>query len=161
MRSAFLLATTILVMAAAMTVSATVASAARVRWQGEFMVTGKFGTCDFDPTGDSGRARFKPGIGGDNGNSSEFSVFYGRHAYSYRLDPGLFNTNFKIVETMGMGDGFGPIDNEVKIRFTSQNPATITPVKDFINIRGQISGYEFMPLCTVNFKMTLFKRIEN
>jgi hypothetical protein len=136
------------------------AHAAPVRWQGEFMITGSSGTCDYDPTGDFGRARFRPGIGGDNGSWSAFSVINSRNAYSYRLNDGLFNTTFKTVDTMGVGDGFGPIDNVVKVKFDTQSPATIKATTNFIEITGQIKGYDYMPQCVINFKMALFKRID-
>jgi hypothetical protein len=44
--------------------SAMAAEAVPVRWQGEFMITGQTGVCDYDATGDFGGARFRPGIGG-------------------------------------------------------------------------------------------------
>jgi len=141
-------------------VSSLDASAAAVRWQGEFMITASSGTCDYDPTGDFGRARFRPGIGGENGAMSQLTFFGSRNASSFRLDPGMFNTNFKTVQTMYVGDGFGPVDNVVKVRFATSEPSTIKTGTDFLAITGQIKGYDFMPLCTVDFKMSLVQRVE-
>ena len=138
-----------------------IAEAAQSRWQGEIAITGKSGTCpDYDPVGTFGRVRFRPGIGGDNGSNSMFSVFSSRGAASYFLSNHMFDATFRTVSTMVVGDGFSAVTNVVKVKFGSQKPDVILATTDFMNVRGQISGFDFMPLCTVNFKMTLFKRID-
>jgi hypothetical protein len=66
----------------------------------------------------------------------------------------------EIVETAYIGDIATPIDNVVKVKFSTQKPATLTIDTDFIDVTGQIKGYDFQPDCTVFFKLTLFKRVE-
>ncbi len=137
------------------------ALAAPVHWQGEFVITGKSGSCpDYDPTNTFGRVRFRPGIGGDNGTSSMFSVFTSRGTSSYYLSGHLFDTTFRAVSASMVGDGVSTIFNPVKVKFSYQKPAVISASTDFLNIRGQISGFDFMPLCTVGFKMVLYRRAD-
>ncbi len=136
------------------------AEAAQVRWHGEASITGKSGTCpDYDPTGNFMRARFRPGLGGDNGTNSEFSFFFDSFAQSFGLNNHLFDATFRTVDTMQIGDGFGPVDNVVKVKFVTQAPATLTFATNYITVTGEISGYDFMPLCTAKFTMKLLKKL--
>jgi hypothetical protein len=145
--------------AAAFLAAAATAEAAPVRWQGEMMITGMTGSCpDYDPTGSFMRVRYRPGIGGDNGTVTRLSMFAPRNAQSLAIT-GLPTTAFKTAQTMNIGDGFGPFDNAVALRITAQSPATISAATDFILAKGEIRGWDFMPLCTAIFKMTLSKRL--
>ena len=90
------------------------AEAVPVRWQGDFTVTAQTGTCEPDNIGTGGRARFRPGIGGENGADTSLSVFDQRQTINYRLVNGLFDATFQTVETMYICDTALPIDNPVR-----------------------------------------------
>ena len=110
----------VLALLAALSFSQT-AQAAVTHWQGEFLITDKSGTCpDYDPVGTFGRVRFRPGIGGDNGSSSMFSVFSSRGAASYYLSGHLFDASFRTVNATVVGDGISTVTNIVKVKFGFQ-----------------------------------------
>jgi hypothetical protein len=135
------------------------AEAQPAQWQGEFTIVSQSGICDRSVPGDFARVRFRPGIGGDTGIDSSISLFFSRQTMNLTLREALFGRRFKLVETMYIGDHAIPIDNPVKVRFSSQAPNTITTETDFINIEGEIKGHDFQPDCTVVFKMALFRRV--
>lgn len=141
---------------------ATVASPAEavpVRWQGDFTVTAQTGTCEPENIGTGGRARFRPGIGGENGADTSLSVFDQRQTVNYRLVGGLFNSTFQAVETRYIGDTALPVDRSLRIKIVSQKPEVIDANVDFIDIIGQVRNYDFQTGCTVTFRMTLFRRV--
>jgi hypothetical protein len=130
-----------------------------VRWQGGFVVKARTSAClADDPLGLTAIARFRPPVVADNGPGTKLSLFERRSTTSFRLPEGEFDETFKTVETMTVGDSFGPIPNNVRIRFISVDPSPIRASTDFINIVGQIRGFFEIPNCTVTFNMSLVKR---
>jgi len=135
------------------------AQAAKVRWQGEFLVTKASAGCtDYNPVGTDALVRFRPPIAGsDNGAGSRLSIFQRRYTISHKLVTGSFNSTFKPVETMTISDGFEGIGNPVAVRITAMSPKP-TATTDFIKAEGQIKGYDNMPNCVVTFQMSLVRR---
>lgn len=135
------------------------AHAAPVSWQGEFMVTASSGPCTTGQAGEFAAARFRPGIGGENGFDSYLTLFGKREARGYKLAGNLFGDAFLVVETMYVGEVFAPFTiTPVEVRFTSQKPDPVNALTTFIDIKGKIRGYDAQPGCTVDFKLTLARR---
>jgi hypothetical protein len=150
--------------ALALTLMVPPAEAARARFEGHFLFTAKSGTCPFyDPVRSSGSVQFEPEISGsDNGPGSSFVLYQDLFAKGYRIAEGfgLFTSAFKDVDTMYMGQDFGPDDTATPaVRFTRQSPAAITLTTQTILITAQIRSFDFMPGCTVTVKMVFVKRI--
>jgi hypothetical protein len=141
------------------------AEAARVRWEGHFIIKEAAGTCDaYNPRGTRGNVHFEPQIpGSDNGPGASFMLYRDLFAAGYRLSSGRgnFNENFKTVDTVYAGSGFAPDETAtVRIRFVRQRPDRIEASTNFITIVAEIRNFDFMPGCTVGVHMALIKRLE-
>jgi hypothetical protein len=134
------------------------ADAAKIQWQGPFIITGKIGACDYDPTGEDFSVRFMPEIAGsENGPGGRFSLVGGHHyGYAFKLPSGNFDAQFRAVESVGWGAGFGPTDT--RVRFISVAPA-ITANAPFLLITGQIRNFDGMAGCTVSFRMNVTREL--
>ncbi len=149
----------LLIGCAALAVACGSAAAEPVRWQGGFIVKARTQAClADDPLGLTAIARFRPPVTTDNGPGTKLSLFEPRSTTSFLLPAGSFTATFKRVETMTIGDSFGPMSNNVDIKFTSVDPTPIRLSTDFINIVGQIKGFFDIPNCTVTFHMSLVQR---
>jgi hypothetical protein len=133
------------------------AAAAPVVWQGEFMITSKVG-CDLGAAGGFAAARFLPGIGGQNGNDSYLNLFSEQETRGYKLVNNLFGGDFLSVETIYVGNAFGPFTAPVNVRFNSQKPAVVGPDTIDIDVKGRIRNYDGILGCLVDFKLTLMRR---
>lgn len=133
---------------------ATESLSAQSRWMGDFVVTGKSGSCpDYDPTGERYIVRFQPGGVGAN-PAFTFLNLHGRNwVMGYKKATGKFNTVFQPVQTTMIGASIGTATSY--IRFATQAPATIAATTRFITVTGQIRGYDYMPACVVAFSMVL------
>jgi hypothetical protein len=117
------------------------------------------GTCKGVKVEDFATARFRPGIGGENGRDFYLALFGNREARAYKLDNDLFGNAFQAVETMYVGDVVAPFTVvPVEVRFTAQEPSRITALTIFIDIKGKIRGSDGQPACIVDFKLTLARR---
>lgn len=135
------------------------AAAGPVAWQGEIMITAKSGPCGGVRPGDFAAARYRPGIGGENGFDSYVTLFNKREARGYKLAGNLFGNAFLQVETMYVGDVFAPFTiTPVEVRFTFQQPAVVTARTIFIDVKGKIRGFDGLPGCTIDFKLTVARR---
>jgi hypothetical protein len=133
--------------------------AAPVRWQGQFQITARSVGCDESiQVGVSGRIRFRPGIGGENGADSSLSMFSSRQTTNFTLVGGLLDDTFRVVDAVYIGDSFLQFENEVRVRFTRQKPAVLDASVDFVDITSQIRGFNRQPLCSVTVRMSLFRR---
>jgi len=144
----------------ALLTAASEAQAVQHRFIGGAVITGKSGTCpDYDPTGDRFHVRFRPSGLGTNGSNSGLSLFQLEGAINFRVS-GRFNTTAKLATTTYIYS-FGDVNpNAVTVKFTSQVPTTLDTTTQYINAAGVITGYDYMPLCTVTFTMSVTKRPE-
>jgi hypothetical protein len=136
------------------------AEAARVRFQGSLTFLSQSAACtaeDVQEVGSFWIVRFRPPVVPDNGPGTAFSIFHQKNAFSFVLPDGVFNTVFKPVEVMDIGDNFQPWQG-VKVRFTT-NPV-VNAATRFITVNGQISRWENIPGCTLTFTMALVRRPE-
>lgn len=139
----------------------TTAQAAKVRFEGGFVVTGKSGTCsDYDPTGLRRYARFQPSNVGDNDNWSAFALFDQSYAESYQVSSGNFGRSYKTVIWRNVFADSWAGDHVVKVKFTSQSPKTILASTSFVEITGSIVNFDQQNGCVVSFRMALTKRLE-
>ena len=131
-----------------------------VQWIGGASIVAQAGTCPFgNAVGDRFFVRFRPSGLGNDANSN-LNFFDDSFAQGHRLNNGRFTTTFKRVTATSIGGGSGS-NTDTFVRFTSQNPATLTATTPFINIVGQIRGYDFQPNCTVTFRAAVTLRVEN
>jgi hypothetical protein len=136
-------------------VAATNAEAARLRYWGGMVITAQAGTC---PNGDEVGTKFATRFTTENTSlASTLSLFRGENAYNFRVN-GRFTSAFKTAESVAIHDFGGDPGNVVKVRFTSQSPVTVAATTNFINVTGQINGWDEGPACTVTFRMSLTKR---
>ncbi len=129
---------------------------AEPRFEGVAMVTGFTGTCaDYDPTGSTFVARYRPAGVGDNPSNSGLSLFFPAGAYNY-VPTGKFTGSFKPVVNTVIFDFAGTPPGS-KVRFTSQEPATVTATTPFIQIKSEITNFDEMPGCVArsNIAVTL------
>jgi hypothetical protein len=145
-------------------ISAVPAEAAKVRFEGHFLITKAAGTCtDYDPKGSLGSVQFEPEVAGsDNGPGSSFGLFDTLGAKGYRLSSGtgLFDAGFKPVDTMYMGSDFGPDGTaSVLARFKTQKPLTIKTTTHFLTVTAEIQNFDFMVGCTVTIDMPMTRRL--
>jgi hypothetical protein len=140
------------------------AEAARVRWEGHYLIKQSDGACDsYDPRGTRGNVHFEPQLAGtDNGPGSSFALYRDLFASGYRLASGRgnFNENFKTVDAIYAGSGIAADETAtVRIRFTRQNPSKIETSTNFITIVAEIRNFDFMPGCNVTVHMALIRRL--
>ena len=142
-------------------VAASPVSAAEVRFYGAFVVTEQAGTCpNGDQVGQRFFARFRPRNLGDNPPHSDLNLFEISFAQGFRLFDGAFGGSFKQVQATFIGGGSGlNEDNPVRVKFLTQEPSPIKANTPFVNITGQIKGYDFQPNCTVTFSLALTKQV--
>jgi hypothetical protein len=134
---------------------ATEAEAARVRFWGGLVITAQSGTC---PNGNEVGSRYAVRFSTDTAMApSTLSLLRSEHAYNYRVD-GRFTATYKAAETVAIHDFGGDPGNAVRVRFTSQSPSTVSSTTNFINVTGQISGWDEGASCVVTFRMSLTKR---
>ena len=144
--------------------AASTAEAAKVRYEGSFIIKQKSGTCsDYNPVGGNGRVNFEPQVAGsDNGPGSELFLYGGIHGTSFDLENGLFNTNFKEVAWHSVSHSvFTDPAIIVRVRFKSQKPATIKAGTNFITAVAEVENYDFQVGCTVTVHLALIKRLNN
>ena len=137
------------------------AQAARVSWFGHFTIFSQSGVCpDYDPVGSRGIARFRPQLAGtDNGNGSKLVLYQSERVLGYRIESGRFTDTFKTVETINVGENWGPDDTAtVQLRFVSQEPPVIEIATKFINVVAEIKNFDFMPGCSVKLRLGLTPR---
>jgi hypothetical protein len=139
------------------------AEAARVRWEGHFIIKNAAGSCDaYDPRGARGNVHFEPQVpGSDNGPGASFVLYRDLFAAAYRLRSGSgnFSSSFKVVDTTYMGSGFAPDETAtVSVRFLNQTPASIGTSTNFITVVAHIRNFDFMPGCTASVHMALIQR---
>jgi hypothetical protein len=133
------------------------AEAARLRYWGGMVITAQSGTC---PNGNEVGVKFATRFTTESASlASTLSLFRGENAYNFRVN-GRFTSAYKVAEAVAIHDFGGDPGNAVKVRFSSQSPATIAATTNFINVTGQISGWDEGPACTVTFRMSLTKRVE-
>ena len=146
----------------ALCMAATTAEAARVRYEGAFIIKKKSGTCaNYNPVGNSGRVNFEPQVAGsDNGPGSELFLYEGIFGKSFDLENGLFNTNFKEVAWHSTGQSvFTDPAIIVRVRFKSQKPATIKAGTNFITAVAEVENFDFQVGCIVTIHLALIKRL--
>ncbi len=137
--------------------SISTAEAARLRYWGGFVITAQSGTC---PNGNEVNTRTAVRFTTESATAaSTLSLFRAENAYNFRVN-GRFTSTYKTAETIAIHDFGGTPPNTVKVRFTSQSPAAIAATTNFINVTGQISGWDEGPACVVTFRMSLAKRPE-
>jgi hypothetical protein len=133
------------------------AEAQVVQWQGVYQIIAESGDCPYDDTGATGIARFMPPVTPDNGPGSKLTFFVGRqYAESYRASD-EFTRRFQRVEAAFIGGTFDKM-RYVRVRFASVEPADITADTPFVQITGQIRGFDGRPDCTSTFRMVAAKR---
>ena len=126
-------------------------------WRGTAQILSAGGTCaNYNPTGSFFTARFKPRILGGNGLDSHFSWFEQDNAKAFDLPNASFDRVFRKVVYTSAFAGSG-VSNASTVRFQLQAPTAITPSTPLIQAVGQITNFDFMTGCTVNFKMVLMK----
>jgi hypothetical protein len=132
------------------------ANAAEVIWRGSFLITGKSGTCNYDPINDTYNVRFLPRNVGTNGTAARFSLFAPFYAQAFRLPGSNFNATPKTVEYSSIWASVGSPPFPVTVAFTTQSPANpLQATDEFVNIRGAITNYDFMEGCNITFRMSL------
>jgi hypothetical protein len=130
---------------------------ARTRYTGSLVVTGKSGTCSYDPVGDRWLARFQPSDLGDNGTESSLSLFWADGALNFQV-AGRFTNAFKPAEAFAIFDFGDELDVQPRVRFSKQTPAKLSTTTPFIDIVGQIRGFNYMEACTVTFRLSVTLR---
>lgn len=136
----------------------TFAAAAEVQFVGRLIVTGKAGTCPNDPTGQRLTARWRPAGLGDNGNTTNFAFFRQTQAVGYRMT-GAFDATLRPVESMVIAGGFGPLDFDTRISFSTVAPSPLSETAQTVNVTGRIRGFDFMPACVAVFSFAGVNRV--
>lgn len=150
--------------AAFVAIAAMPAKAAVYEFEGYWRVTAKAGTCnEYDPVGDSGIARYRYEIPTNPSREDHIlTIFKRSNAQGYRLETGYFNTNWKVVDTIYVGGGWGPDDSvaNVYLRVLTQTvvPAGSIQNAQFINTTVQVFNYDYMPGCYATFTISFQKR---
>ncbi len=136
---------------------ATPSSAQSVRFEGFMTITGATGTCtDYNPTGDEALVRYRPGGVGSNPANSGLSFFYPVGAYNY-VPTGKFTGTFKAVQETEIFE-YASNQPDSRVRFDTQQPATVTTTTNFINVTGAIENYDWMTGCVAQFAMSVTRR---
>lgn len=132
---------------------------AETRFVGRIIFTAKSGTCDWDPVGNRAQIRFTPANVGDNGSDSSLSQFdddWG--GLGATLVGGSFNTTLKAVRAYDIWGGAWSRSG-VKVKFSTQTPATILTTTNLVNVTGQLQNWVGGPLCVVTFRMSLVRAV--
>jgi hypothetical protein len=111
------------------------------------------GPCEYNPVGEHYVARFRPAGLGTNGPNTTLSFLTNGYAMNYTRLDGLYDPVYVLVEAKAIGTGFGTFPAYVK--FVNQEPAVISSTTRFINVTGQIHGYDYTPGCIIRFRMSL------
>lgn len=152
MKRAFIVA----MVAAALTTAGSAQAAPR--FQGALVVFAKSGTCpDYNPIGTEMNVRFRPGGIGDNPADTGFTFMWGTGGYNLEV-PGAITSTFKTGILFSLFD-YGTIEGTAQIKFSAQNPATITTTTPWVYAVGSITDFDGMVGCTVTFRMSAVKRL--
>jgi hypothetical protein len=116
--------------------------------------------CPFNETNNRYSVRFRPSGLGD-GDTSTISLFTTDSARNFQVDGPLLSSVLKTATVTEIFDYASNPSNVEKIRFIAQTPATITTTTINITARGVITGWDDVPACTLNFRMTVTKRVES
>lgn len=138
------------------------AKAASIIWHGSAYISSATGTCNgYNPTNTIYAVRFQPQLLGDNGPNSRMAWFANDYAMSFETNNAAFGTTAQPVKYFTIWTGLAQsISPQVSVTFTSQLPPTLTTAQAFIRINGQIDNFDFMPGCSVIFKMAVERTLE-
>jgi hypothetical protein len=126
------------------------------RFEGALVVFAKSGTCvKFNPVGSQMTVRFIPGGIGDNPPNTGFTFMWGNAGYNLEVI-GAINSNFKSGVLTELADFAST--GLAQIKFSTQNPETITPATPSVFVVGSITDFSGMTGCTVTFRMSAVRR---
>lgn len=103
--------------------------------------------------------RYQPPKVGSNNQTTRFSVFFPLfYATNFILPTGNLTAAFKTVDGGGLGSSLWVYSTKPKMRVTLRSPSAVNVSTPAVRLKGQISGFDDVQNCVVDFDVNLTRR---
>jgi hypothetical protein len=128
---------------------------AEIMWEGQLVLRGLSPACPNDFLADF-QARFKPELPG-NDPGSHLMLFSETFTLGLWLNSGNISSSFQLVDTVDVFENVHSIAPSVYLRFLHVSQP-FAAAANFIDVIGQIKGWEGEVNCVATFHMALTQR---